>query len=305
MATYTHIYQPVGYQIDAYGKSVPENYYAMSTPQPLAWAPLAPVYASAAFFALGQYYAQPAPALPLPPQEYSETYYLPWPQPSAAPPIHTPPSSLNHQQVEAYIQQHDKNKLQVDLNLWDELHALVDEIHTSPTPWRFENPVNSMRSFHVQCEELIELQEPVSALVPHQQEELNVASNILKALNLTRGLFNQLAPCTIGLSACSHANSLFSTFCIWEQTADTNLHSDAPPHPLPANNDHASTHTLSYINKLEAPSSGSAPTGGAPAPEFQSMYPLPAITHHSFASPWLQVHLDHPLSKDDCDPLLS
>ncbi|KAG6900137.1 hypothetical protein C0993_002482, partial [Termitomyces sp. T159_Od127] len=75
---------------------------------PGAWAPLALAHTSAAFFTPGQYYAQPAPVLPPPPQDYSETYYLPWPQPSAAPPIHTPFSPLGHQWVEAYIQQHDK-----------------------------------------------------------------------------------------------------------------------------------------------------------------------------------------------------
>ncbi|KAG6875499.1 hypothetical protein C0993_008925, partial [Termitomyces sp. T159_Od127] len=73
-----------------------------------AWAPLAPVHTSAAFFTPGQCYAQPAPALPPPPQGYPDTYYLPWPRPPAAPPSHTPPSSLGCQQLEAYIQQCDK-----------------------------------------------------------------------------------------------------------------------------------------------------------------------------------------------------
>ncbi|KAG6898477.1 hypothetical protein C0993_006589 [Termitomyces sp. T159_Od127] len=172
MATYTHTYQPTDYQTNAYGRPVPENYYAMSTPQPLypappiehyptlvprywapdqnqvpygpsigqgilqdwrcnslqatagthqrvlprgmletppgAWAPLAPVHASAAFFAPGQYYAQPALAPPLPPQGYPDIYYLPRPRPPAAPPSHTPPSPLGCQRVEAYIQQHDE-----------------------------------------------------------------------------------------------------------------------------------------------------------------------------------------------------
>ncbi|KAG6893290.1 hypothetical protein C0993_001485, partial [Termitomyces sp. T159_Od127] len=39
MATYTHTYQPTGYQIDAYGRPVPENYYVMSTLQSLYPAP--------------------------------------------------------------------------------------------------------------------------------------------------------------------------------------------------------------------------------------------------------------------------
>ncbi|KAG6893367.1 hypothetical protein C0993_001315, partial [Termitomyces sp. T159_Od127] len=172
MATYTHTYQPTGYQTDAYGRPVPENYYAMSTPQPLypappiehyptlvprywapdqtqvpygpsisqgipqdwrrdslqatagthqrvlpggmpetppgAWAPLAPAHASAAFFAPGQYYAQPTPAPLPPPQGYPDTYYLPRPRPLAAPPSHTPPSPLGRQRLAAYIQQRDE-----------------------------------------------------------------------------------------------------------------------------------------------------------------------------------------------------
>ncbi|KAG6867429.1 hypothetical protein C0993_002860 [Termitomyces sp. T159_Od127] len=119
------------------------------------------------------------------------------------------------------------------------------------------------------CKELIKPWDTVPTPVPHQQEELNAASNILKALNLTRGLFDQPAACTIGLPACSHANSLSSAFHTWRQIVDTSSHPDAPPHPLPANNDHASTHTLFYINELEVSSSGSAPSGKAPAPEFQ------------------------------------
>ncbi|KAG6876495.1 hypothetical protein C0993_002704 [Termitomyces sp. T159_Od127] len=74
---------------------------------PSTWAPLALAHASAAFFAPGQYYAQPAPALPPPLQDYPETYYIPWPRPSIVPPIHTLPSPLGCQQVEAYIQQCD------------------------------------------------------------------------------------------------------------------------------------------------------------------------------------------------------
>ncbi|KAG6876708.1 hypothetical protein C0993_000931 [Termitomyces sp. T159_Od127] len=163
--------------------------------------------------------------------------------------------------------------LQVDPNLWDELHTLVDEIHTSPTLRHFEDPVDPARSFHMQREEPIESWDPVPALVPCQQEELNAASNILKALNSTEGLCDQPATCTIGLSACLCANSLPSAFCTRGQLADTNSHPDAPPHPLPADDDHASTHTLFYINKLEAPSGRLAPPDGAPTPEFQCNCP--------------------------------
>ncbi|KAG6894314.1 hypothetical protein C0993_011815 [Termitomyces sp. T159_Od127] len=166
------------------------------------------------------------------------------------------------------ISESAQNMLQVDPNLQDELRTLVDEIHTSPTPQHFEDPVDPTHSFHMQCEELIEPQDPVLTLVPHQQEELNMALNILKALNLTEGLFDQPTACTIGLSVCPCANSLSSTF-IWEQPADTNSHSDAPPYPPPTDNDHASTNTLSYINELKAPGGGLAPPGGVPASEFQ------------------------------------
>ncbi|KAG6876690.1 hypothetical protein C0993_001201 [Termitomyces sp. T159_Od127] len=141
--------------------------------------------------------------------------------------------------------------------------------------------MDSARSFHVQREEPIKPQDPAPTLVPCQQKELNAASNILKALNLTRGLFNQPTAHTIGLSACPHANSLPSAFHTWEQPADTNSRPDAPSYPPPADNDHASTHTLSYINELEAPSSRSAPPGGAPAPEFQQDHLSHFDLHHT------------------------
>ncbi|KAG6875500.1 hypothetical protein C0993_008926 [Termitomyces sp. T159_Od127] len=105
--------------------------------------------------------------------------------------------------------------------------------------------------FHVQHKEPVKPWDSVPAPVPHQQEKLNAASNILKALNPTGGLFDQPAACTI----------------------DTNSHPDAPPHPLPADPNNTSTHTLSYINELEAPGGGSAPPGGASAPEFQRNCP--------------------------------
>ncbi|KAG6867218.1 hypothetical protein C0993_005578 [Termitomyces sp. T159_Od127] len=191
--------------------------------------------------------------------------------------------------------------LQVNLNLQNKLCALVDKIYTSPTIGCFEDPVDLTCSFHVQCKEPIKPWDPVSTLVLCQQEELNVALNILKALNSTEGLFDQPAAHTIGLLACPHANSLSSTFHIWEQFADANPCPDAPLHPLPANNDHASTYTLSYINKLEALSSALAPPGRAPPQTFDvfvpliltctisvAMHSLPAKTHHPFANLWAQ-----------------
>ncbi|KAG6867040.1 hypothetical protein C0993_007289 [Termitomyces sp. T159_Od127] len=103
----------------------------------------------------------------------------------------------------------------------------------------------------MQCKELIKPWDPVPTPVPRQQEELNVASNILKALHSTGGLFDQPATRTIDLSACLHVNFFSSAFHTWGQPTDTNSHPDTPPHPLPADNSHASTHTLSYINELE------------------------------------------------------
>ncbi|KAG6864477.1 hypothetical protein C0993_008841, partial [Termitomyces sp. T159_Od127] len=162
-----------------------------------------------------------------------------------------------------------RNTLQVDLHLWNKLRTLVDKIHTSPTPWHFEDPVDPARLFHVQRKEPIEPRDPVSTPVPHQQEELNAASNILKALNLTGEHFDQPTAHTIGLSVHPHVNSLPSTFCTWEQLADANPHPNAPLYLPPTNNNNASTHTLSYINELEAPGGGLAPPGRAPTPEFQ------------------------------------
>ncbi|KAG6882164.1 hypothetical protein C0993_011736 [Termitomyces sp. T159_Od127] len=75
------------------------------------------------------------------------------------------------------IPERTQNMLQVDLHLWDELRALVDKIHTSPTPQRFEDPVDSARSFHMQREESTKPRDSVPAPIPRQQEELNTASN--------------------------------------------------------------------------------------------------------------------------------
>ncbi|KAG6884124.1 hypothetical protein C0993_001211 [Termitomyces sp. T159_Od127] len=44
---------------------------------PGIWALLAPAHTSTAFFAPGQYYAHPAPAMPSPPLDHPDTYYLP------------------------------------------------------------------------------------------------------------------------------------------------------------------------------------------------------------------------------------
>ncbi|KAG6899246.1 hypothetical protein C0993_011969 [Termitomyces sp. T159_Od127] len=238
---------------NAYGRPVPENYYAMSTPQPLYPAPSIKHYPTL----VPRYWAP------------DQNQVLYGPSISQVPPINTPPSLLGCQQVEAYIQQCDEvlcslhislaefakhartllislghhnlsktleqwanrllkfyklyqcgaisksaqNTLQVDLNLQDKLHALVDEIHTSPTPQRFEDPIDPVCSFHMQCKEPIKPWDPASTPVPRQQEELNATSNILKVLNPTGGLFDQPAASTIDLSVHPYVNLLPNAFC--------------------------------------------------------------------------------------------
>ncbi|KAG6867853.1 hypothetical protein C0993_010227 [Termitomyces sp. T159_Od127] len=226
-----------------------------------AWAPLASAHASAAFFALGHLEHNDLSGTP---EQWANRLL-----------------KFHKLYQRGAILKSAQNTLQVDPNLWDKLHALVDEIHASPTPWHFEDSVDPTCSFHVQRKELIKPWNPVSTLVLCQQEELNMASNILKALNPTGGLFDQPAAHTIGLSACPHVNSLPSAFCTWGQPTDSNSRPDAPPHPLPANNNHASTHTLFYINELEALGGRLASPGRAPVPEFQRDQPLHSDLHHS------------------------
>ncbi|KAG5349262.1 hypothetical protein C0989_004957 [Termitomyces sp. Mn162] len=45
--------------------------------------------------------------------------------------------------------------LGIDANLQNELHVLVEEIHTSPNPHPFKDPLDPSHSFHVQCKELV------------------------------------------------------------------------------------------------------------------------------------------------------
>ncbi|KAG6874721.1 hypothetical protein C0992_006842, partial [Termitomyces sp. T32_za158] len=82
----------------------------------------------------------------------------------------------------------------------NELHYLVDEIHTSPNPGAFTSPVDPTRSFHVQRGAPFN---PNDTRLPEQrnQAELNAAFATLHALNPNGGLFEQPAARTIGLSA--------------------------------------------------------------------------------------------------------
>ncbi|KAG6884703.1 hypothetical protein C0993_008834 [Termitomyces sp. T159_Od127] len=156
-----------------------------------------------------------------------------------------------------------QNMLQVDLNLQDTLCALVDEIHTSSNSQHFKDPVDPACSFHMLCKELIKLWDPIPALVPCQQKELHAASNILKAFNHAGGLFDQPTAHIIGLLAHPHVNSLLNALHTWGQPAEANSGPDAPPSPSLAENNNASTHTLSYINESEALGSRSAPSCNA------------------------------------------
>ncbi|KAG6899801.1 hypothetical protein C0993_006800 [Termitomyces sp. T159_Od127] len=76
--------------------------------------------------------------------------------------------------------------------------------------------------------------------------------------------------------------------------------------------------TPSPTSMNQRPSAADQPLLAEPPPQNSSMtvpsiltcaisaatYPFPALTHHPFANLQLLAHLDHPLSKDHCDPLL-
>ncbi|KAG5349926.1 hypothetical protein C0989_001224 [Termitomyces sp. Mn162] len=107
--------------------------------------------------------------------------------------------------------------LGINTNLQNELHALVEEIHTSLNLHLFEDPLDPSHSFHVQCKKLIRTQSKAQPPISYQQEEVNMASNILRNLNSMGGLFNQPTACILALSAHPWANSIPSAFCIWNQ----------------------------------------------------------------------------------------
>ncbi|KAG5721696.1 hypothetical protein E4T56_gene11196 [Termitomyces sp. T112] len=189
------------------------------------------------------------------------------PPPRAPFAAQTPPSP-RQQRIEAYAQQCDEvlhflrllprhlrnsggnlpentqGTLGIDDNLRNELHALVEEVHTSPNPRPFEDPLDPARSFHVQCEEPVGTQNKAPSSVPCQQEELNAASSILRNLNPAGGLFDQPAAHTLALSARPWASSVPSAFRIWDQPAAPKLRSQRPP--LRIDNDNR---TLSYIDE--------------------------------------------------------
>ncbi|KAG5334891.1 hypothetical protein C0989_002710 [Termitomyces sp. Mn162] len=147
--------------------------------------------------------------------------------------------------------------LGINNNLWNELCTLVEEIHTSPNPRPFKDPLDPARSFHVQREEPVGTQSEAPPSIPHQQEELNAASSILRNLNPAGGLFNQSTAHTLALSAWPQASSIPSAFRTWDQPAVPELHSQRPP--LCVDNDNW---TLSYIDKPGNPADEHAPCNG-------------------------------------------
>ncbi|KAG5349037.1 hypothetical protein C0989_006443 [Termitomyces sp. Mn162] len=149
--------------------------------------------------------------------------------------------------------------LGIDDNLQNKLCALVKEIHTSPNPRPFEDPLDPAHSFHVQRGEPVRIQSKAPPSVPHQQEELNMASSILRNLNPAGGLFDQLAAHTLALSARPQANSIPSTFQTWDQPTI----SKPCPQQLPpcVNNNNW---TLSYIDEPGNPADEHAPCNGPP-----------------------------------------
>ncbi|KNZ78714.1 hypothetical protein J132_10819 [Termitomyces sp. J132] len=117
---------------------------------------------------------------------------------------------------ECYLQgnlpENTQGTLGINDNLQNELCALVKEIHTSLNPHPFKDPLDPTRSFHMQREEPVGTRNEAPSSLPHQQEELNVASSILRNLNSMGGLFDQPAAHTLALSAWPQASSMPSTF---------------------------------------------------------------------------------------------
>ncbi|KAG5348032.1 hypothetical protein C0989_011062, partial [Termitomyces sp. Mn162] len=147
--------------------------------------------------------------------------------------------------------------LGLDDNLQNELRALVEEIHTSPNPCPFEDPLDPARSFHVQREEPIRTQNKAPSSVPRQQEELNAASSILRNLNPAGGLFDQPAAHTLALSAWPWASLVPSAFRTWDQPAVPEFRSQRPPLRVDDDN-----RTLSYIDEPGNPADEHPPRNG-------------------------------------------
>ncbi|KAG5734134.1 hypothetical protein E4T56_gene1389 [Termitomyces sp. T112] len=294
MSAFNPAYNLVGYPTDAYGQPLLENPYAPFYPGPFAdqeypWAgatlphstpmaiipvstpedtpqhpPTPPTFPSPITMRIQS---------PLQPQSLRSLWItIPPPHPPFA--AQTPPSP-RQQRVEAYAQQCNKVLCFLHLSPAEfarhtrtlltnlgypntsatlELHALVEEIHTSPNPRPFEDPLDSARSFHVQHEEPIGTQSEAPSSISCQQEELNAASSILRNLNPVGGLFDQPAAHTLALSTRPQASSVPSAFQTWDQPATPELRSQRPP--LRVNNDNQ---TLFYIDEPGNPADKHAP----------------------------------------------
>ncbi|KNZ77055.1 hypothetical protein J132_07449 [Termitomyces sp. J132] len=162
---------------------------------------------------------------------------------------------------ERYLQgnlpENTQGTLGLDENLRNELRALVEEIHTSPNPRPFEDPLDPARSFHVQREEPVGTRNEAPSSVPRQQEELNAASSILRNLNPAGGLFDQPAAHTLALSARPRASSVPSAFRTWDQPAIPEIRSQRPSLRVDDDN-----RTLSYIDEPGNPVDEHPPRNG-------------------------------------------
>ncbi|KAG5349134.1 hypothetical protein C0989_005690 [Termitomyces sp. Mn162] len=114
--------------------------------------------------------------------------------------------------LQGNLPENTQGTLGIDDNLRNELRALVKEIHTSPNPRPFKDPLDPTHSFHVQREKPVGTQNKAPSSILRQQEELNVASSILRNLNPMGGLFDQPAAHTLALSARPQASSVPSAF---------------------------------------------------------------------------------------------
>ncbi|KAG5336296.1 hypothetical protein C0989_012245, partial [Termitomyces sp. Mn162] len=175
--------------------------------------------------------------------------------------------------------------LGINTNLQNKLYALVKEIHTSPNPCPFDDPLDPSHSFHVQHKEPMKICSKAPPPISHQQEGLNVASSILKNLNPAGGLFDQPTTHTLALSTCSQANSISSTFHTWDQPTTPEPHMQWLLLCIDNNNQ-----TLSYIDKPSNPADKPALHNGPPRdrpPHFDLCTPhtnMP-LPHQNIAAP--------------------
>ncbi|KAG5734831.1 hypothetical protein E4T56_gene623 [Termitomyces sp. T112] len=253
-------HRPPAFHADGNNPRINPGGYSAASPNP-------------AYLPPAHYYVYPISAAAPVPLEATDNYSPPRP-PFAA---QTPPSP-RQQRIEAYAQQRDKvlrflrlspaefarhtrtlltNLGYPDASTTPELHALVKEIHTSPNPRPFEDPLDPACSFHVQRKEPVGTRSKAPSSVPRQQEELNAASSILRNLNPAGGLFDQPAAHTLALSAWPQASSVPSAFRTWDQPTAPKLCSQRPPLRVDNNN-----RTLSYIDELGNPADKHPPCNG-------------------------------------------